>query len=479
MGGVIFLPPLAVAGLVTAVAATFLLRRIVFSWTTMFFALAAVIMFVPVRRYSLPIPLPFALEPYRALLAILVMAMIWALLRDPRFTWRPIAFRWSIVAFLATIVISFLVNSVALTEQGLVGNAVGATLQFLVLLLPFVIFRQLLFTERRVVQLLTFITWSGAAVGFFALVEYVTKVNVFLRLGSVLPLVLLRESGDVMTGTGGMRAFGSAQHPIALAVALCLILPIAVYLSGRADWPRNPINRAILYGMAIMFILAGIFAAISRTAVVVLGVMFLITLILRPKLGGILLLGAAPFLGLAGIVAPGTVETMFFSFFDLESLVASQYASAGWGGAGRLADLGPAMTIVAAHPFVGTGFGSRIAIGEEANSFILDNQWLGTMMDLGVVGIIGLVVLLLTPVIRLLRFAFRDALEPRHAELAFAITVAVAGYIAAMFFYDAFAFFQTFFILGMWLAVGAWLLTEAPRRTSARPRPVTPQEVAA
>ena len=31
----------------------------------MLFALAAVIMFIPIRRYAIPIPLPFALEPYR------------------------------------------------------------------------------------------------------------------------------------------------------------------------------------------------------------------------------------------------------------------------------------------------------------------------------------------------------------------------------------------------------------------------------
>ena len=45
----------------------------------------------------------------------------------------------------------------------------------------------------------------------------------------------------------------------------------------------------------------------------------------------------------------------------------------------------------------------------------------------------------------------------------------MAGYIAAIFFYDAFGFFQTFFILCMLLAVGAWLLTEAPRRAKAAP----------
>ena len=136
------------------------------------------------------------------------------------------------------------------------------------------------------------------------------------------------------------------------------------------------------------------------------------------------------------------------------------------GGAGRLADLEPALREVAQRPFFGSGFGSRIVIGDEANAFILDNQFLGTLMETGAVGAIGLAVFLLVPPIMLLRFAFAQAAERRHAALALTIAIAISGYIAAIFFYDAFGFFQTFFILCMLLAAGAWLLTEAPRRES-------------
>ncbi len=80
------------------------------------------------------------------------------------------------------------------------------------------------------------------------------------------------------------RAYGSAQHPIALAVMLCMIMPILIYLAKYAVWPRNPLNRRIVYGIGTMIVFGGILAAISRTAVVVMGVMFLITLLLRPKI---------------------------------------------------------------------------------------------------------------------------------------------------------------------------------------------------
>jgi cation transport ATPase len=90
-------------------------------------------------------------------------------------------------------------------------------------------------------------------------------------------------------------------------------------------------------------------------------------------------------------------------------------------------------------------------------------------METGALGAIGLAVFLLVPPIMLLRFAFAQAAERRHAALALTIAIAISGYIAAIFFYDAFGFFQTFFILCMLLAAGAWLLTEAPRRAAAEP----------
>jgi len=330
----------------------------------------------------------------------------------------------------------------------------------------FYAFRQLLRSERDVMLLITFVTWAGVVVSFFAVIERVSRTNVFLMLGNVLPLTLLREGGEV-SRAGVARAFGSAQHPIALAVALCLLIPLAVHLAKYAGWPSNAINRRLVYAGAVVMLFGGVLAAISRTAVVVLGVMFLVTLIFHPRVAGVLFAVAFPIVLLAAVVLPNVFDKMVLSFLDVDSLVASQYTSAGMGGAGRLADLEPALREVAQRPFFGSGFGSRIVIGDAANAFILDNQFLGTLMETGALGAIGLAVFLLVPPIMLLRFAFAQAAERRHAALALTIAIAISGYIAAIFFYDAFGFFQTFFILCMLLAAGAWLLTEAPRRGSS------------
>ncbi|KQM82788.1 O-antigen ligase [Agromyces sp. Leaf222] len=460
---VLLLPPLMAAAAIGSIAALVLLRRFIFTWTAMIIGLAAVIMLVPARRYAIPIPLPFQLEPYRLVLGIVIIALVVSLILKPEVRWRPVAFGWPIGIFLVTIAVSFVVNVTGLANDALIGTAVGGMFQMLFMLAVFFCFRQLLRSERDVMLLITFVTWAGVVVSFFALIERFSRFNVFLVLGNFLPLTLLREGGDV-SRAGVARAFGSAQHPIALAVVLCILIPLAVYLAKYAAWPLNEINRKIVYGGATIMLFGGIMAAISRTAVVVLAIMFLVTLIFHPKVAGAIFALALPVVLLAAAVVPKVFESMVLSFLDVDSLVASQYTSAGMGGAGRLADLEPAMAEVAQHPFFGSGFGSRIVIGDEANAFILDNQFLGTLMETGALGVLGLAVFLLVPPIMLLRFAFAQATERRHAVLALAIAVAISGYIAAIFFYDAFGFFQAFFVLCILLAVGAWLLTEAPRR---------------
>jgi hypothetical protein len=460
---VMLLPPLIAGGALLVLALLVVFRRLVFAWSTAIVVLVTVIMFVPARRYAIPIPLPFQLEPYRLVLGIVIVALIVALLTKPDFRWRPVAFGVPITILLVTVLVSFLVNGMDLANAGLVETAIGGSTQLLLMLSVFFAFRQLLRSERDVMLLITVLTWAGVIVSFFALIERVARTNVFLMLGSFLPLTLLREGGDV-SRAGVARAFGSAQHPIALAVALCLLIPIAIHLAKYAGWPSNAINRRIVYAGAVVMLFGGVLAAISRTAVVVLGVMFLVTLVFHPRVAAVLFAIAFPLVLLAAAVVPKVFDKMVLSFLDVDSLVASQYTSAGMGGAGRLADLEPALREVAQRPFFGSGFGSRVVIGDEANAFILDNQFLGTLMETGALGVIGLAAFLLVPPIMLLRFAFGQALERRHAALAFTVAVSIAGYIAAIFFYDAFGFFQTFFILCMLLAVGAWLLTEAPKR---------------
>ncbi|WP_162616479.1 hypothetical protein [Xylanimonas allomyrinae] len=454
-------PPFAGAAAVAA-AGVYLARGLLRRRETWLFLLVAVILFVPIRRYAIPVPLPFALEPYRVLVTLTLLVVVADLLVDPAFRWRPVRFGVPVAAFLATMALSIVVNARSLSEGGLFGSAVGGFVNLLIAPIVLVVVRQLVRTRRVVTVLLTGLSWSGAVIGVAAIAERATHVNVFLKLGAVLPLELLRDV-DVSLRAGGARAYGSAQHPIALAVLLCMLLPIGVYLARYADWPRHPVNRRLFYAGVIALTMLGLAAAISRTAVVVLGAMFLLAAVLRPQLARLLFVVGVPVLLLGTLVSPKVVGTLVGSFLDPDALVASQYTSAGWTGAGRLADLAPATALALQHPFFGTGVGSRVVVGDDANAFILDNQVLGTQLDAGAVGVLGLALLVLVPPVMLVRHALRKDVPERDAMLAFALATSGVGYAAALFFYDAFGFLQTFLLLAILLAVGAWLITDAWR----------------
>ncbi|GAB2464240.1 O-antigen ligase family protein [Xylanimonas ulmi] len=468
-------PPPFAGGLAVVVAGVYLARGALRRRETWLFLLVAVILFVPIRRYAIPIPLPFALEPYRVLVTLTLLIVLADLLVDPAMRWRPLRFGAPVGFFLATMVLSIVVNALPLTAGGLFGSAVGGLVNLMIAPLVLVTVRQLVRSRRTVTVLLTGLSWSGALIGLAAVVERATHVNVFLKLNAVAPLTLLRDP-DLSLRAGGARAYGPAQHPIALAVLLCMLVPLGVYLARHAGWPRHPVNRRLFYAGVLACTLLGVAAAISRTAVVVLGAMFLLTAVLRPRLARLLFVLGVPVLLLGALVSPKVVGSLVGSFLDPDSLVASQYTSPGWTGAGRLADLAPATALALQHPFFGTGVGSRVVVGDDANAFILDNQVLGTQLDAGAVGVLGLAVLVIVPAVMLVRHALRAGVPERDAMLAFALATSVVGYGAALFFYDAFGFLQTFLLLAILLAVGAWLLTDAHADTAVDTAVDTPAE---
>ena len=55
----------------------------------------------------------------------------------------------------------------------------------------------------------------------------------FNGLGRVLPFLHYVDQGEGMMRGTGVRALGSAQHPIALGAALVMLLPLTVYLHQR------------------------------------------------------------------------------------------------------------------------------------------------------------------------------------------------------------------------------------------------------
>ena len=171
--------------------------------------------------------------------------------------------------------------------------------------------------------------------------------------------------------------------------------------------------------------------------------------------------------------------SMFNSFLDPAGLVESQYSNPGWSGSGRLADIGPSLEDAGHKLWFGTGVGSRVVTGTDANALILDNQLLGLLLMHGVFGLAAALAIFLLPAWRMIRFSQRAGIAARHTDLAVAIACVCLSYPVGLFFFDGFSFEQTLVFVLILMAAGSFLITHVGPAAAARKRGSQPAPAAA
>jgi len=427
--------------------------RSLLSWDSLLAALVLVILFVPIQRYVLPGSLPFELEPYRLLVAFIVAGWTASLLVDPSVRLRRTGLELPVVLIVAAVLGSIVANGgrVAARSPEVVK---GVTFLLSFVLLLFLI-ASVVRTRAQIDRLLRVLVVGGAVVASLAIVESRTQYNVFDHLAGVVPLL---HSGDFSVASAeegrGARAYASAQHPIALGAALVMLIPLAIYLarrSARGSW-----------WIAVGLLSIGALATLSRTSVLMLvavgGVFFWLRRRETRRFWPLLV----PALLAVHLVIPGTLGTLKESFFPAGGLIAEQSSNPGTRGQGRIADLGPSLREFAATPVVGEGFSTRIVDRQRLrpSDQILDNQWLGILLETGVVGFVGWLILLLRPIRRLGRAAKEDDSDQGWLYVAFAASL--TSYVVGMLTFDAFAFVQVSFVLFIVLGLSVAALAARP-----------------
>jgi O-antigen ligase len=433
-------------------------------WPRLLAALIFVILLIPIRRYAFPGSLPFELEPYRVLVGLLVLAWLGSLLADPTTRLRRTGFEGPLVVIVGAAVASIVANPERVAQSGEVAKS-------LMFLLSFALVLYLICSVIRRIDTIDFVTKAlvagGAVVAFFAIVEARTGYNVFNHIDKVVPFLRLAEVSEpgqfLRYRSATLRVFGSAQHPIALSAAFVMLTPLAVYLAHRYR-QRRWIVCAIL-------LIAACAATVSRTGVVMLVVVGLVFLSLRPRETLRMWPALLVALILIKVTMPGTLGAIRQSFFPPGGLIAEQKVQPGEVGSGRLADLGPALRVwTQEQPLIGQGYGTYLMTHprtvEENNAFILDNQWLGTLLATGAVGVFGWLWLFVRAVRRFGAEARRDHSE--RGWLLASLTAGICAFAVGMLTYDAFSFIQVTFLLFFFVGLGSALLAERPTPLAVR-----------
>lgn len=423
--------------------AAFAVRRPYIPWERTLALLVLVILFIPIRRYAFPGGLPFQLEPYRLLVALTVVGWAASLLVDPRVRLRRTGFEAPFALILLVTVGSLLANPDRFAEHQ--STAVKGVTFFLSFVLVVALVASTVRTRSALDVVVKTLVAGGAVLGILAVVERRTGLTPFASLHDVVPFLVPFEGFEEIGRGGRARAVASSEHPIALSAVLVMLIPLAIYLvrSAGARWY-----------LALAALGIGALSTVSRTGLVMLMIVGVVFLVLRPSETRRLWPLVLPLIVATHFAAPGTLGSLRAAFLPEGGLIAQQSDDRlSCDSAGRIADLDPTLAEVAKKPLLGYGAGTRVVTGPDKNACILDNQWLGTLVDVGIAGALAWLWLFVRAVGRFGAAAKRDS-SPRGWLLAGA-AASVCAFAVGMLTFDALGFVQVVFLLFLILGIGS------------------------
>jgi polysaccharide biosynthesis protein PslJ len=462
-----FPPERAVPVIAVAIALVMWQRRLL-AWRSLVAGILLVDFFLPIR-YTIPGNLPFELEPYRLLVALVLAGWVSALLVDPRVRLRASGFEGPLLMFIVGAVASDLVNWSQVTSLGVETNVTKS----LTFLLSFVLVVYFVTSVVRSASDLNFVLRAlvtcGAVVAGFALFESASGYNIFDHLSGAFsflrssPLPYTLQTAAANSRGGRLRVYASSQSPIALSALFVMLVPLAVYLARTQ-------GRRWLWWAAAAVLSLGAIATLSRTGVMMLIVVAGVFLWLRPVETRRLWPLLVPALLAVHLALPGSIGALTTAFLPAGGLVAQQQSGAGTHGSGRLADVGPTLKQWERSPILGQGYGTRVVDGPTPNASILDDEWLGTLLETGLVGVLCWIWLYASVLRRLVARARADRSD--QALLCVGLTASILAYAVGMVTYDAFSFVQVTLVLYVLLGLSVAACHErvrGPRTAAASP----------
>jgi len=294
----------------------------------------------------------------------------------------------------------------------------------------------------RLGTLLRRIVIGATAMAVTGIVEFFTRLN-FAQYITIPGLSVQPQVTDLLTRDGLVRVMATAGEPLEFSAVLAMSLPLAIHQARFAP-PALRKRRWLQVGViAATMPLSGSRAAIFGLAVTC--VVLIPTWSKRDRHRAYLALAAAP--GLVWLAEPRLLTDFVGLFSHLGTDASSQ---------SRTRAYSEAAPFIGQHPWLGAGFGTFFP----QTYFFIDNQYLTSLVETGVVGLVALVALFATGWLaaRSARLATVDA-QTRDLAQCLAASVAVAAVCFVTF--DALSFSIAaglcFLLLG---CVGAlWRLT--------------------
>ena len=442
----------AVAPLVLAVILFATLHRTLLRWDSLVGLILVIVLFVPITKYRLPANLPFQIELYRLVVALVVFIWITSLLIDRRVRLERTAFDKPLLLIVFWALASEVANPGRV--ESLSTYVAKSLTFFLSFVLVYYVTASVIRKRSEAILLLKVLVLGCGVIALSSLIEHRSGFNIFYHVHSIVPFLQF-QGGDVdlalrsPAGAGLCAAPDRARRRARRSNSACGVL--------RAHCRPPLVDR----GCRLLLLAA--LATGSRTAIVMLIAMTVVFLFLKPRetrrIWPLLIPGVVS----VHVVVPGAIGTLRNAFFPPGGIIAEQSRLGPnedpYLAGGRIRQLGPMLREAAGYPIFGEGLGTRIT-GFGRNTFrnapILDNQWLNTILELGYVGAAFWLWLFVRSVRRLCR-ASRES-EDGDDWLFAGLAASITGFGVGMLTFDAFGFTQITFVFWILLGLSAAML---------------------
>ncbi len=275
-------------------------------------------------------------------------------------------------------------------------------------------------SRARLDSVLRRLTVAGGMVAVLGLIQFKTgqAYTNYLRLPG---LSENNSLSGIANRDGFARPSGTAVHPIEFGVALTMILPIALHYA-MADTHRGKARR----WFPVAAIALCIPVSVSRSTVLctVLVLAFLLPTWSKPVRRRAYAMMAV-LMGLVYFLVPGMLGTLAGLFTGVSSDSSAQ---------SRTGSYAIAFEFIRKAPVFGRGFSTFLPAYR-----ILDNQYLGSFIELGAVGLSCLIALFVTGILTAGRVRIHST-DPATRALAQALAATTAAGASSYALFDAFSF---------------------------------------
>jgi O-antigen ligase len=389
---------------------------------------------VPIDAVNVKVSLPVDSKIDR--FAIAGMVLLWMLFggdRRPRGR-RPIAFLAAVGVFVGVAFASLAFNLPRVIRLG----ELDLAQKQLALLVAFGLFAWFAVVAMRPSELRAFSRLTiglGTLCAVGVIVERKTGYNAFYEVSrAILSPIATVAASPTLIHPDPLRVdrpiiVGPTEHGLAVTTMLSMALSFAVVaLLDARTW-----GRRAAYGLCVALMLAGALSTERKTGVVVPVVVLAALLVYRTR--DLLRLWPlvfvlAIFIHVASPGALGTVSSLQ-GFLNTDSTE------------GRTSDYAAIMPDVVTHPVLGFGYGS-LDIAKADTYRILDNEYLGQLLQSGLIGVAAYLAMALAAV-AVARPAARSRDRARASPAAAGLAAAV-GFAVASALFDILSFPQPVYL---------------------------------